>query len=303
MWQEFGETIPVLGIGIYLSLAVLEIFLDVYTKQGNYKLKDTLCSLTMGGFYTATKVLMKGATLFLMLLMQQHAFFTIENSWPAFIAAYLLVDFFFYWLHRLIHEVRVGWAAHVNHHSSQEFNLGSTAMRQSFAEPFMEAFFYGPIVLLGFDPILVLAALELNLIYMFWVHTKKIGKLPPLFEWLFSTPSHHRVHHSCNVQYLDKNYGGTLIVWDRLFGTFEAEDEQPVFGIPEQLDTFNPIKASLHGWIELFRDVGHTPGIANKFLLFVMPPGWAPDGKGCTTRQKQAAYRYQKAQAASSKAI
>tara|TARA_R110001599_G_C12238452_1_gene658634 strand:- start:60 stop:968 length:909 start_codon:yes stop_codon:yes gene_type:complete len=296
MWQELGETIPLVGAGIYLFLVLVELSLDLYTRERNYKLRDTLCSLTMGGFYTVTKLLMKGATLFLMLLMHEYAFFDIPNSWLAFVAAYIIVDFFFYWLHRFIHEIRFGWAAHVNHHSSREFNLGGTALRQSFAEPFMEAFFYGPIVLLGFDPILVLAALELNLIYMFWVHTKKIDKLPAAFEWAFSTPSHHRVHHACNVQYLDKNYGGTFIFWDRLFGTFEREVEQPVFGIPEQISTFNPIKASLHGWIELFSDVRRANGWVNKLLFLVMPPGWAPDGNGATARQKQAVYRLEQSQ-------
>ncbi|MEH6558110.1 MAG: sterol desaturase family protein [Oceanicoccus sp.] len=290
MWQEIGIQITAVSVFIYVGLIIIELSVDLYSKAGSYKLKDTLCSLTMGGFYTVTKLLMKGTTLFLLMSAHEYAVFDIGTSWLVFIVAFIAVDFFFYWLHRFIHEIRFAWAAHVNHHSSQEFNMGGTALRQSFAEPFMEAFFYSPLVLVGFDPFMVLAALELNLIYMFWVHTKKINKLPPLFEWVFSTPSHHRVHHACNVQYLDKNYGGTFIFWDRLFGTFEAEVESPVFGIPEQINTFNPIKASFHGWIELFRDVRNANGFLNKILYCAMPPGWAPDGKGNTARQKQAAY-------------
>jgi sterol desaturase/sphingolipid hydroxylase (fatty acid hydroxylase superfamily) len=291
MWEQIGGQISLYAAAFYLICIVAEISLDMYRKASLYKLKDTLCSLSMGAFYTINKILMKGTTLLLLLIAQQYAVFDFGFGWGTFVVAYVVVDFFFYWLHRFIHEIRFGWAAHINHHSSQEFNLGGTAMRQSFAEPFMEAIFYSPIVLIGFDPFMVLAALELNLVYMFILHTRLVDKLPRPIEWFLSTPSHHRVHHARNVQYLDKNYGGTFIVWDRLFNTFEVEEEAPEFGIPKQLNTYNPIKASLHGWLELLADVRGARGIANKVRYCVMPPGWAPDGKGETTRQKQALYR------------
>lgn len=290
MWESLIEDISVVAVGIYAALALLELTLDLRHKTGHYKLKDSLCSLTMGAFYLGTKFLTKGATLFIMLLASEYALFDIAGGWATFLLVYVIVDLCFYWLHRIIHEVRFGWAAHVNHHSSQEFNLGGTALRQSFAEPLMEPFFYAPVVLLGFDPLMVLAAIEINLIYMYWVHTQKIDKLHPLCEWLLSTPSNHRVHHACNVQYLDRNYGGTFMLWDHLFGTYEREVEKPVFGIPEQINTFNPVKASFHGWIELGRDVWNAPGLFNKIGLLVMPPGWAPGNSGLTTRQRQAAY-------------
>lgn len=291
MWEQIGTQISIAALVFYIICIGIEITLSQMRRAGFYSLKDTLCSLTMGGFYTVNKLLMKGTTLALLLLAQQFAIYDFGLSWMTFIAAYIIVDFFFYWLHRFIHEIRFGWAAHINHHSSQEFNLGGTAMRQSFAEPFMEAIFYSPIVLLGFDPFMVLAALELNLIYMFILHTRFVGKLPAPIEWLMSTPSHHRVHHARNVQYLDKNYGGTFIFWDRLFGTFESEHEAPEFGIPEQLQTHNPIKATFHGWLELLEDISNARGLRNKLSYCFMPPGWAPDGKGLTTRQKQALYR------------
>ena len=290
MWEEMIQNASIAGVGVYVVLTLVELVLDLKEKSGDYKLKDTLCSITMGGFYAVTRLMMKGTTLFLMLLAQQYAVYDFGLSWLAFIAAYVAADFFFYWLHRIIHEVRFGWAAHSNHHSSEEFNLGGTAVRLPFAEPFMEAIFYSPLVFIGFDPFMVLAALEVNLIYMFWLHTKKIGKLHPAFEWLMSTPSHHRVHHASNVQYLDKNYGGTFIVWDRLFGTFEEEVEEPVFGIPEPVNTFNPIKASLHGWISLAKDVWAADRFTDKIKYLIMPPGWKHDGTGMTSRQKQRAY-------------
>lgn len=293
MWTDIAVDISTVAVAIYLLLAAVEIGLDLKNNSGHYKLKDSLCSLTMGSFYLGTKILMKGTTIFIFFLAQDFALFDFSESWWMFPLVFILVDFSFYWLHRFIHEIRFGWAAHINHHSSQEYNLGGTAFRQSFAEPFMEPFFYAPIVLLGFDPLMALAAIELNLIYMYWLHTRKIGKLHPWFEFCFSTPSHHRVHHGSNVQYLDKNYGGTFIIFDRLFGSFAEEKETVIFGVPEQLDTFNPIKATFHGWIELGKDVIKTPGLINKFGLLIMPPGWAPNGQGQTTRQKQHAFRQQ----------
>lgn len=291
MWENLNNLVPIIALGIYLPLIVIEIILDLKNKSGGYSLKDTLCSMSTAGFYLGTKFLMKGATLFLLYLAWEYRFFETALAWPALIGAYFATDFLFYWLHRMIHEVRVGWAAHIVHHSSERFNLGGTALRQSFAEPFMEAFFYAPAVLIGFHPLAVLIAIELNLIYMFWVHTERISKLPAWFEAIFSTPSHHRVHHARNIPYLDKNYGGTFIFWDRMFGTFALEKEKPEFGIPEPVGSFNPLWVSLHGWFDLLKDVWQAKGLINKVAYCVMPPGWAPDGKGQTTRQIQQQYR------------
>ena len=288
MWEQLLSDVPNWGFAIFLALILVELGLDLSRKLGIYRLKDTLCSLTMSTFYLGTKTLMKGFTFALMFLTYQLAPFHLESNWMTFILCYIVMDLAVYWYHRFVHEVRFGWAAHIAHHSSREYNLGGTALRQSFAEPFFEPFFYALVPLLGFDPIMALVALEVNLIYMFWVHSRRMGKLHPAFEWLMSTPSHHRVHHARNVPYLDKNYGGTFIVWDRLFGTFAQEQEAPEFGILQQLETHNPLKASLHSWQALARDVWHARGLGNKLGYLVMPPGWAPDGQGLTTRQLQA---------------
>lgn len=291
MWQNAAQQISAVSIAVYVVLIAAELGYGFYVRRNTYEVKDTFCSIAMGGFYLVTKALLKGVTFFLLYLAAAFAPWHLGFSIPVFIAAYLVVDFFFYWLHRFMHEVRFGWAAHVNHHSSQKFNLGGTALRQSFFEPVFEAFFYAPIVLLGFDPLLVLAALELNLIYMFWVHTEHIGKLPRWYEYLFVTPSHHRVHHASNIEYLDKNYSGTFIFWDRLFGTFEEEKAKPVFGILKQIDTYNPVKASLHEWAALARDIFSVRGLGNKLAFLIMPPGWAPGGQGVTTRERQRALK------------
>lgn len=291
MWEQLLEKVPFYALFIYVGLVAIDLALELKRKRKAYRLNDTLCSLTMGGFYVGMHALLKGFTVGAFFLAHEFAIFDFGTSWVAFIACYLFVDLLVYWYHRFTHEVRFGWAAHICHHSSREFNMGGTAFRQSFFEPVMEPFFYAIAALVGFNPVMALVALELNLIYMFWVHLRDCGKLHPAFEYLFSTPSHHRVHHACNVKYLDKNYGGTFIIWDRLFGTFAEEEEEPDFGVLQQLDHNNPIRASFDSWASLFHDVWHAKGLANKVKYLIMPPGWAPDGQGLTTRQRQAALK------------
>lgn len=287
MWENLGANIPTYALYIYGALIVTELAFELTQKVRGYKLGDTLCSLTMGSFYIGMSLLMKGFALWFFYLVQHYALFDFGQSWVAFIACYIAVDFIFYWYHRFIHEVRFGWAAHVAHHSSEEFNLGGTAFRQSFAEPLLEPFFYVGAVLIGFDPLMVMVALQINLIYMFWVHLRRFPKMHPAIEWLFVTPSHHRVHHAANIRYLDKNYSGTFIVWDRIFGTFAEEIEAPEFGIVQQLRHNNPIRASFESWVALAGDVWRAKGIGNKFGYLFKPPGWAPDGQGMTTRQRR----------------
>lgn len=290
MWENLLNQVPQYAMVIYGVMILIELGVNFAYQLHLYKLKDTLCSLTMGGFYLVTRGLMKGVMLGLLYLVYQYALFDIPANWLSFVIVYVLVDLCVYVYHRSVHEVRFGWAAHIAHHSSQQYNLGATAFRQSFAEPFIEPFFFLPLALLGFDPLMILVALEVNLIYMFWVHLERVGKLPAWFEFIFSTPSHHRVHHSANVQYLDKNYGGTFIIWDRLFGTFEEEVEKPVYGLSTQLESNNPIHASLHSWIDLYREVRAATGF-NKVKALFKPPGWTEHSDANTTRARQAAYR------------
>ncbi|MEZ6002278.1 sterol desaturase family protein [Hyphomonas sp.] len=287
MWENLLEQVPLWSLGVYVVLIAIELTLEFAEKRHEYALNDSLCSLSTGVVYVTIRTMMRGFMLGLLMLAYHFSPLKIESNWFTFVLCYVVVDFLVYWYHRSVHEVRIGWAAHVVHHSSRKFNLGATAFRQSFAEPFIEPWFFVPAALMGFDPIMTLFALETNLIYMFWVHMRRVKKLPPVIEYFFSTPSHHRVHHANNVQYLDKNYGGTFIIWDRMLGTFAEEKEEPVFGILQQLDTHNPVEASLHGWKDLFRDVWHAKGLRNKIGYMFMPPGWAPDGQGMTTRERQ----------------
>lgn len=194
------------------------------------------------------------------------------------VACIVVDDFFYYWFHRYSHEMRVFWAAHVNHHSSEHYNL-ATALRQSWATPWTKIPFWVPMALMGFDEEEIEWAHHVNLLYQYWVHTELIDNLGP-FEEVMSTPSHHRVHHGSNLRYLDKNYGGIFIVWDRLFGTFEREDAaEPVrYGILHNLGTNNIWVAATHEWSSMLADAGRRSGLVNKLRTFWSAPGWSPDG-------------------------
>jgi sterol desaturase/sphingolipid hydroxylase (fatty acid hydroxylase superfamily) len=185
---------------------------------------------------------------------------------------FLLVDFCYYWFHRLHHEVRFFWAAHVTHHSSQYYNL-STAVRQSWT-PVTATVFYLPIFLLGFQPWQFAFAYGWNLIYQFWIHTERIGKMPRWFEFVFNTPSHHRVHHGSDNVYLDKNYGGILILFDRLFGSFQAEAARPVYGLTKNINSYNPVYVAWHEFAAIGRDLRRASGWRERWVLtFGRPVG------------------------------
>jgi sterol desaturase/sphingolipid hydroxylase (fatty acid hydroxylase superfamily) len=200
-----------------------------------------------------------------------------DGPW-AFAAALIAVDFAYYWFHRLHHEVRVLWASHVPHHSSQRYNL-STALRQSWT-PFTGLPFYLPLAFF-FSPAQIATAYGINLLYQFWIHTELIDRLGPL-EWVFNTPSHHRVHHGANVQYLDRNYGGILIVWDRWFGSFEPERERVRYGLTKNIQSFNPVYAAFHEFVAVLRDALRAPSLRDAAGYLLRPPGWKPAGAGAT---------------------
>jgi sterol desaturase/sphingolipid hydroxylase (fatty acid hydroxylase superfamily) len=252
-----------------------------------YEARDTFASLAMGVGYLGVSLVTKAGAFGIYAWLHQLRVLDLGAgalAWPALILA---DDFCYYWFHRLHHEMRLLWAAHVNHHSSRHFNL-STALRQSWTTPFTAPLFWAPLPLLGFEPAQVFAAQALSLVYQFWIHSELIPKLGPL-ELVLNTPSHHRVHHGRNVRYLDKNYGGILIVWDRLFGSFEPEREPVDYGITKNLTTFHPVRIAFHEWLAMLRDVrgARSPLEALRWLL--EPPGWSPDGSSRTARQLQRA--------------
>jgi sterol desaturase/sphingolipid hydroxylase (fatty acid hydroxylase superfamily) len=202
--------------------------------------------------------------------------------------ALLADDFQYYWFHRTHHEIRLLWAAHVTHHSSQRYNF-ATALRQSWI-PMTTLPFQAPLALLGIDPLMSVTVHGINLIYQFWIHTETIDRLGPL-EAVFNTPSHHRVHHASNPIYLDRNYGGILIVWDRLFGTFEPEREKPIFGLTKNIRSYNPLYIAYHEAFAVLRDALRPNPLAVRLGYLLKPPGWSPDGSTRTADQMRAALR------------
>lgn len=184
------------------------------------------------------------------------------DAWWSWAVLFVADDLAYYIFHRVSHETRLFWNFHVVHHSSQQYNL-SVAVRQSWFSGILHWIFYAPLMLLGFAPWMFAAMHGANLIYQFWIHTKIIDRLGPI-EYLFNTPSHHRVHHGVNNPYLDKNYAGVLIIWDRLFGSFVSETEEPRYGIVKQLTSYNPLWVNTHGWFEMYNAVKRQVGFGNK---------------------------------------
>lgn len=266
---------------------VLAMLLELYvtTKQNikTYEKKDAFSSIAMGlgnvliGFIS--KALVFGA---FYLIYENFKLFTIPVVWWSFILIFFADDFSYYWFHRISHECRLFWASHVVHHSSQHYNL-STALRQTWSGSFYSFVFWLWLPLVGFHPGMILLQMSISLLYQFWIHTEAIDKMPRWFEEIFNTPSHHRVHHGSNPLYLDRNHAGILIIWDKLFGTFQPEikDEKVVYGLTSNINTFNPIKIAFHEWIAIFKDTftGSKP-LKARWQYLIKPPGWKHDGSG-----------------------
>ncbi|HSP81300.1 MAG TPA: sterol desaturase family protein [Myxococcaceae bacterium] len=241
-----------------------------------YTVKDSAASLSMGLGNVFINLAWKGVA-FAFYLGLYHASPLRAGSGPLAWAALLLADdFCYYWFHRIHHESRFFWASHVVHHSSQRYNL-TTALRQTWT-PMTSLLFWAPLPLLGFHPAMVVTAQSLSLLYQFWIHTEAIHRLGPL-EWVLNTPSHHRVHHGANPRYLDRNYGGILIVWDRLFGTFQAEDERPVYGLTKNLRTYNPVRIAFHEYAALLRDAWRPNPLPVRLGYAFRNPAWRPEAE------------------------
>lgn len=303
MWEFFKPILefknPVAyAIPFFLLLIAIEVYINWRTKSENYIFKDAAASISMGVGSVFFDILAKSAAFIVFThLYNWGGFFKTELSWTVggWILLFFLEDFTFYWHHRLSHQVRILWAAHANHHSSEQYNL-STALRQSWAEVFHKYIFFMWLPLLGFDPLMLLTQMSINLIYQFWIHTKFIKRLPAPIEFLFNTPSHHRVHHASNVEYLDRNHAGTLIIWDRMFGTFapERDDLPVVYGITTNIDSYNPLRIATYEYGGVWRDLQRAPTFGDKLGYLFRPPGWSHDGSTLTAEQMRAAEKSKK---------
>lgn len=268
----------------FILLALVEMLWARRKSPNSYEPRDTLTSLAMGLGSTIAGALTAGLLGAVFYATYQYRLFEIGWVWWAWIACFVLDDLAYYWFHRTAHRVRWFWASHVNHHSSQHYNL-STALRQTWTGTIAFSFIFRlPLLLIGFPPAMILFCVGLNLIYQFWFHTEAIDKCPRWFEAVFNTPSHHRVHHATNPLYLDRNYAGVFIVWDRMFGTFQPELSEipPHYGIVKQLGSFNLLWVAFHEWIGIARDVWNAPWGSKSGYLW-RPPGWSHDASRDTS--------------------
>lgn len=283
-----------LAIPFFVIAILVELWMiRTHRANGSFETRDTLTSLMMGTGNVVAGLLLGMVSFSALMWVWQFRLFDLGAAWWVILIAFLLDDLRYYWYHRIAHRVRWVWAEHVNHHSSQHYNL-STALRQSWTGLFTGMFvLQAPMVLLGFHPAIIIFVFGFNLVWQFWIHTETIGRLWGWFEYIFNTPSHHRVHHATNPRYLDANYAGTLIIWDRMFGTFvpELDEDMPRYGLVHNIGTFNPLRVAFHEYVGIWRDVkqpGLTPGQRLRYMF--MPPGWSHDGSRDTSETLKAAY-------------
>ena len=263
----------------FVLLILIEMLWAKRRAPEKYEPRDTLTSLAMGFGSTIAGALVAGAVVGMALWVYQFRLTSIPFAWWAWGLCFVLDDLAYYAFHRSAHRVRWFWASHVNHHTSQHYNL-STALRQTWTGFIALGFIFRlPLMLIGFHPAMVFFCGGINLIYQFWIHTEAVDRFPRWFEAVMNTPSHHRVHHATNPRYLDRNYAGVFIIWDRLFGTFtqEVRDEPIRYGVVKQLGSFNLLWVSFHEWVGIARDLWSAPW-RHKLGYLWRPPGWSHDG-------------------------
>ena len=286
------------AVPAFVALVLAEMLVARVRDRDRYCPRDTLTSLALGLGSTVAGALSAGAVFALATWVSRFRLFDIGWGWGWFALCFVLDDLAYYLFHRSAHRVRWFWASHVVHHSSQHYNL-STALRQTWTGFVSLNFLFRlPLFLLGFPPAMVFFVAGLNLVYQFWIHTEAVGRLPRWIEAVMNTPSHHRVHHATNARYLDRNYAGVFIVWDRMFGTFEPErdDDRPRYGLVKDLGSFHLLWAALHEWVGIARDIAAAPGWRARLGYALRPPGWSHDGSRETSETIRARWAAREAE-------
>ena len=274
------------AIPFFVVTVILEGIAVFRRNPNTYEIKDTLASISMGignvliGLITKLFVVVLFAFIY-----ENYRLFDIGFEWWAWLLILLADDFCYYWSHRIGHESRFFWASHIVHHSSQKYNL-STALRQTWTGGFFTFIFFLILPFIGFHPVMIFTQMSISLLYQYWIHTELINKMPSWFEAVFNTPSHHRVHHGSNPIYLDRNHAGILIIWDKLFGTFQPElkDEKVVYGLTSNITTYNPFKIAFLEWFAMLKDAfTQKVSFTDRIKYLFQPPGWRHDGTGKTS--------------------
>jgi len=287
---ELDKNIAVVTLfSFVVLLSLIEMYFSYAHDRKLYRGRDTFTNMYLMVVAFVINVTTKAGTFMLLeYVYRQYRFFQIPNVYVYWIVLILVQDLLYWLLHYTGHYVRFFWAMHVTHHSSEYFNL-TTGFRSTVFEPLYRVFFYLPLALMGFDAFDILFAYLITQIYGNLVHTQTIGKLHPAFEYIFVTPSHHRVHHAKNLRYLDKNMGMVLIIWDRIFGTFQEElaEEDVIYGLTKQPQDTGAMNIIFHEFKALMADVKRAPRIIDKIRYFIYPPGWSHDGSTQTAKVMQ----------------
>lgn len=284
----------ILAIPMYFTLMAIEIIYERISRKKTYRVNDALTNISAGTLQQLTNTFL---TLFKIgiytWVYHNFAFKNLPQNTATFILAMVLWDLCYYWEHRMAHTVNLFWGGHIVHHQSEEYNL-SVALRQT-STGFIWGFpFFLPMALLGIHPVQYVLVGGLNLLYQFWIHTEHIKKLPRWFEFIFNTPSHHRVHHGRDPKYIDKNYGGILIIWDRIFGSFKEEEERPHYGITTPLRSWNPVYANFSHYIHLGQWLKKVRHPLDGIKLLFNKPGWFPEYMGGYQKPEQVSRDYKK---------
>lgn len=268
---DLGPNLILWAAPIMFLLVFIEWGISWYQKKDAYDTKDFLAASTIGlvnaGISALIKVTIFGSALFFYNISP----FRIPPTWWSFILCFFAVDFARYWAHRIAHEQRFWWATHITHHNSSKYNL-SVSFRLSWTQHIKIIFFF-PVMFMGFDPFVFFICHQIAVLYQFWIHTEYITKLPTPIEFFFTTPSHHRVHHASDAHYLDKNYGSTFIIWDRMFGTFMPEAERPTYGITKPVTSYNPVYLVFHEWVDIFKDLAKAEDFKECWKILFGKPG------------------------------
>jgi len=269
----------VLSIPIFFILIGIELVVERFSHRKLYRLPDAIANLSCGITSQLSGLFMRVLAIGVYeIIYDNFAFFNQERNVVYWIALFLLTDFAYYWAHRMSHEINLFWGGHVVHHQSEEYNL-SVALRQSSFQVVWTFAFSLPIALLGFNTVDFILVSALNTLYQFWIHTETINKMG-WFEYVFNTPSHHRVHHGRNPKYIDKNHAGSLIIWDKMFGTFQAEEERPTYGITKPINSLNAVWANFSHYAVMAEEMNQIPTFTDKIKYLFKKPGWLPASMG-----------------------
>ena len=270
-------TVYAVGAPIVIALILIESLVSSSKKLGYYKRGDSMGTIGLIIGNVIVNLLTKTSILGFYLFLYQYKLFDISSLslWTQVISTLMVIDFIYYWFHRTSHRVRFFWGIHMNHHSSEEMNF-LVSLRQAWFNPLFRVPFFFILPLIGFNPFLTFIVGAASTLWAVIQHTQTIGKLGPL-EWVMVTPSAHRVHHGVNEEYLNKNFGNLFIIWDRIFGTYAEEKEAVIFGLTNNVKTFNPLRITVFSWVQFINDFKQSKNLRGKFMSFFGSPEWSPE--------------------------